>query len=111
MIRIRLKPFTQKSRERLCADDVRANLETNQEIVLAGFHVPPIAAERKMFLVIAEALRRADLSIDESVSRIFEMPDGIVLAVAHSESPKWDRSYLLDAECAAHFGYDAGKAL
>lgn len=104
-MKVRLKPFTTKRRELLSANDVRENLEANVDIVLAGFCVPPAVTERKMYLVIAEGLRRAGLSIDESVSRIYEMPDGVVLAVARTESPRWDRSYLLDAECAAHFGY------
>lgn len=96
----RVKPFTMKKRERICGDDVRANLAENRALVESGIICFP--EERKAYLVVAEALRRAGLCFDNSDSKVYRMADGIVLAVAHCESTTWTSSYVLDDECASH---------
>lgn len=96
----RVKPFTQTKRPRICGDDVRANLTANRELVEAGIDCSP--GERKAYLVVAEALRRSELCFDTAESRLYDMPDGIVLAVAPRESSRWTHSYVLDEECASH---------
>lgn len=99
----RMKPFLVAGQRRECitANDVRRNKAENIERVMNWFS-EVLPAERKPLLVIAEALRRLDLIFDETESRVFAMPDGVVLAVAREHEPRWLKTYLLDDECASH---------
>lgn len=101
---IRTKPFlvAGQRRERITADDVRRNKAENIDWVLNSFS-DVLSEERKSLLVIAEGLRRLDLIFDETESRVFVMPDGVVLAIARELEPRWLKTYLLDDECASHF--------
>lgn len=101
---IRIKPFlvAGQRRERIVADDVRRNKAENIGMVINSFS-DVIPEEREPLLVIAEALRRLGLIFDETESRVFTMPDGVVLAIARELKSRWFRTYLLDDECAPHF--------
>nr|QYF49751.1 MAG: hypothetical protein 1 [Guangxi cystovirus 12] len=105
----RIKPFTRKKRSAIVADDVRANLRANMELVQMGLTCKP--EQRKAYLVIAEALRRSGLCFDTADSRLYGMPDGWVLAVAPRKSASWTHSYLLDAECASHLAKPENRYL
>lgn len=81
--------------------DVRAHLAENRLIVERGFEdVPDL---RKPRLVLAECLRRLDLDVDSTESKLYKTQRGPVIAIALRGEPKWLAVFRLDAECASHY--------